>query len=213
MFYSLFSRPLSPPGSNDATQPDSRAINGGHSKKDTYYNNNKNNNNNYNSAGSGSSRVSTSIHKDGTASQTLADQDAISGSGVGGVGGGGAGVDGRNPVGDTGMIVGVVIAVSVAVIVVVYAVVKYRNRDEGSYKIDESKNYGYVTASTGGGSGGKDGGGGDGGGSGGGCSGGGAGGGGGGGCSGGGKSHGNVKYSKDGTAKLPKKKDIKEWYV
>jgi len=98
-------------------------------------------------------------------------------------------------VSDTGMIIGIVAAVSVALLVLIYAVYKYRNRDEGSYKIDESKNYGYVTANSGvPGSGSKDSAS---------CS----------ATASGGKINGNVKYSKDGSGKLPKKKDIKEWYV
>ena len=206
------SRPIPPPGSG-RNNPDSRGLNnGGHSsggsRQQKDVNRNKMNNQQNRTRLSGTtSRVSTSIHgdnNDNASGMKKTRSEATQGRAGGGSAGSG--------VGDTGMIVGVVIAVSVAVIVLVYAVVKYRNRDEGSYKIDESKNYGYVTASTGSSSG-KDGGGasGSGGGSCGSGSGGGASGGGGGGGSG--KLNGNVKYSKDGSGKLPKKKDIKEWYV
>ncbi|CAF0856264.1 unnamed protein product [Adineta ricciae] len=39
------------------------------------------------------------------------------------------------------LLVGCVSASVILIIIIIYAFVKYRNRDEGSYKIDESKNF------------------------------------------------------------------------
>ncbi|KAK7919142.1 hypothetical protein WMY93_010426 [Mugilogobius chulae] len=52
------------------------------------------------------------------------------------------------PVGDvressstTGMVVGIVAAAALCILILLYAMYKYRNRDEGSYHVDESRNY------------------------------------------------------------------------
>ena len=59
------------------------------------------------------------------------------------VGGGKSGKH-SSPLGmSVGLIVGIVGGVLVVLFVLAYAVYKYRSRDEGTYKIDESKNYGY----------------------------------------------------------------------
>ena len=47
-----------------------------------------------------------------------------------------------------GLIVGIAAAVVILFLVLAYAGYKYRSRDEGSYKIDESKNYSYETCNT-----------------------------------------------------------------
>ena len=47
-----------------------------------------------------------------------------------------------------GLIVGIAVAVVILFLVLAYALYKYRSRDEGSYKIDESKNYSYETCNT-----------------------------------------------------------------
>ncbi|CAF0725417.1 unnamed protein product [Rotaria sp. Silwood1] len=39
------------------------------------------------------------------------------------------------------LLIGCISASIILIIIIIYAVVKYRNRDEGSYKIDESKNF------------------------------------------------------------------------
>ncbi|XP_078001036.1 neurexin-3-like [Glandiceps talaboti] len=49
--------------------------------------------------------------------------------------------------GKTAMVVGIVAAVCIAVLILLYAIYKYRNRNEGSYRIDESRNYSYGTPS------------------------------------------------------------------
>lgn len=43
---------------------------------------------------------------------------------------------------NTGVIIGISIAAFVALIILIYAIYKYRNRDEGTYTIDETKNFG-----------------------------------------------------------------------
>ena len=43
---------------------------------------------------------------------------------------------------NTGVIVGVTIASILILIILIYAIYKYRNRDEGTYTIDETKNFG-----------------------------------------------------------------------
>ncbi|XP_070578769.1 neurexin-3-like isoform X11 [Ptychodera flava] len=51
----------------------------------------------------------------------------------------------KSGLGQTAMVVGIVAAVCIAVLILLYAVYKYRNRNEGSYRIDESRNYSYGT--------------------------------------------------------------------
>uniref|UniRef100_A0A8C4QK66 Neurexin 1b n=1 Tax=Eptatretus burgeri TaxID=7764 RepID=A0A8C4QK66_EPTBU len=75
-----------------------------------------------------------------------------------------AGGAGANPDGDvsgialresgstTGMVVGIVAAAALCIIILLYAMYKYRNRDEGSYHVDETRNY---ISSSGGGSSGQ----------------------------------------------------------
>ncbi|CAH1263754.1 NRXN2 [Branchiostoma lanceolatum] len=46
----------------------------------------------------------------------------------------------------TGMVVGIVVAAAIALLILLYAMYKYRNRDEGSYRIDESRNYNFHTS-------------------------------------------------------------------
>uniref|UniRef100_A0A2K6FGI4 Neurexin-1 n=1 Tax=Propithecus coquereli TaxID=379532 RepID=A0A2K6FGI4_PROCO len=41
----------------------------------------------------------------------------------------------------TGMVVGIVAAAALCILILLYAMYKYRNRDEGSYHVDESRNY------------------------------------------------------------------------
>ncbi|XP_024292600.1 neurexin 3a isoform X15 [Oncorhynchus tshawytscha] len=41
----------------------------------------------------------------------------------------------------TGMVVGIVAAAALCILILLYAMYKYRNRDEGSYQVDESRNY------------------------------------------------------------------------
>ncbi|CAL8299136.1 unnamed protein product [Arctogadus glacialis] len=41
----------------------------------------------------------------------------------------------------TGMVVGIVVAAALCILILLYAMYKYRNRDEGSYQVDESRNY------------------------------------------------------------------------
>ncbi|XP_046699526.1 neurexin-1a-like isoform X14 [Silurus meridionalis] len=41
----------------------------------------------------------------------------------------------------TGMVVGIVAAAALCILILLYAMYKYRNRDEGSYRVDESRNY------------------------------------------------------------------------
>ncbi|XP_058651396.1 neurexin-1b-beta isoform X6 [Onychostoma macrolepis] len=41
----------------------------------------------------------------------------------------------------TGMVVGIVVAAALCILILLYAMYKYRNRDEGSYHVDESRNY------------------------------------------------------------------------
>ncbi|XP_062375088.1 neurexin-1a-like isoform X6 [Sardina pilchardus] len=41
----------------------------------------------------------------------------------------------------TGMVVGIVAAAALCILILLYAMYKYRNRDEGSYSVDESRNY------------------------------------------------------------------------
>ncbi|XP_029568664.1 neurexin-3a-like [Salmo trutta] len=40
-----------------------------------------------------------------------------------------------------GMVVGIVAAAALCIVILLYAMYKYRNRDEGSYQVDESRNY------------------------------------------------------------------------
>lgn len=47
-----------------------------------------------------------------------------------------------------GLIVGIAVGVVVLLLIIAFAFYKYKSRDEGSYKIDESKNYSYETCST-----------------------------------------------------------------
>jgi len=39
------------------------------------------------------------------------------------------------------LLIGCLVGCVILIIIVIYAFIKYRNRDEGSYKIDESKNF------------------------------------------------------------------------
>ncbi|GCC29339.1 hypothetical protein chiPu_0007779 [Chiloscyllium punctatum] len=41
----------------------------------------------------------------------------------------------------TGMVVGIVAAAALCILILLYAMYKYRNRDEGSYRVDETRNY------------------------------------------------------------------------
>ncbi|XP_034381182.1 neurexin 3a isoform X2 [Cyclopterus lumpus] len=41
----------------------------------------------------------------------------------------------------TGMVIGIVAAAALCILILLYAMYKYRNRDEGSYHVDESRNY------------------------------------------------------------------------
>ncbi|XP_032819716.1 neurexin-1-like isoform X31 [Petromyzon marinus] len=41
----------------------------------------------------------------------------------------------------TGMVVGIIAAAALCILILLYAMYKYRNRDEGSYQVDESRNY------------------------------------------------------------------------
>uniref|UniRef100_A0A3Q2CHG6 Neurexin-1a-like n=1 Tax=Cyprinodon variegatus TaxID=28743 RepID=A0A3Q2CHG6_CYPVA len=41
----------------------------------------------------------------------------------------------------TGMVVGIVAAAALCILILLYAMYKYRNRDEGSYHVDETRNY------------------------------------------------------------------------
>ncbi|XP_043929979.1 neurexin-3-beta-like isoform X6 [Protopterus annectens] len=41
----------------------------------------------------------------------------------------------------TGMVVGIVAAAALCILILLYAMYKYRNRDEGSYQVDEARNY------------------------------------------------------------------------
>ncbi|XP_067278239.1 neurexin-1b-beta isoform X16 [Pseudorasbora parva] len=47
----------------------------------------------------------------------------------------------REASGTTGMVVGIVVAAALCILILLYAMYKYRNRDEGSYHVDESRNY------------------------------------------------------------------------
>ncbi|XP_075874907.1 neurexin-1a-beta-like isoform X7 [Nelusetta ayraudi] len=47
----------------------------------------------------------------------------------------------RESTGTTGMVVGIVAAAALCILILLYAMYKYRNRDEGSYHVDESRNY------------------------------------------------------------------------
>lgn len=50
----------------------------------------------------------------------------------------------KNPMGlNIGLIVGIAAGVVLLLLILAYALYKYKSRDEGSYKIDESKNYSY----------------------------------------------------------------------
>ncbi|KAK2170673.1 hypothetical protein LSH36_1g11008 [Paralvinella palmiformis] len=70
--------------------------------------------------------------------------------------GGGGDVSGLDPLkrGGTalgmniGLIVGIAVGVVLLLLVIAFAFYKYKSRDEGSYKIDESKNYSYETCNT-----------------------------------------------------------------
>ncbi len=42
----------------------------------------------------------------------------------------------------TGMVVGIVAAAALCILILLYAMYKYRNRDEGSYQVDQSRNSG-----------------------------------------------------------------------
>lgn len=39
------------------------------------------------------------------------------------------------------MVIGIVAAAALCILILLYAMYKYRNRDEGSYQVDESRNY------------------------------------------------------------------------
>ena len=52
---------------------------------------------------------------------------------------------GTNRAFNIALMIGCISASIILIIIIIYAFVKYRNRDEGSYKIDESKNF--VTSS------------------------------------------------------------------
>ncbi|XP_029453538.1 neurexin 3 isoform X2 [Rhinatrema bivittatum] len=41
----------------------------------------------------------------------------------------------------TGMVIGIVAAAALCILILLYAMYKYRNRDEGSYQVDETRNY------------------------------------------------------------------------
>ncbi|KAK7904886.1 hypothetical protein WMY93_017493 [Mugilogobius chulae] len=41
----------------------------------------------------------------------------------------------------TGMVIGIVAAAALCILILLYAMYKYRNRDEGSYQVDESRHY------------------------------------------------------------------------
>ncbi|XP_059374699.1 neurexin 3a isoform X9 [Carassius carassius] len=41
----------------------------------------------------------------------------------------------------TGMVVGIIAAAALCILILLYAMYKYRNRDEGSYQVDETRNY------------------------------------------------------------------------
>ncbi|XP_064411715.1 neurexin 1a isoform X4 [Latimeria chalumnae] len=61
-------------------------------------------------------------------------------------GAGGKGIPGtaeviRESSSTTGMVVGIVAAAALCILILLYAMYKYRNRDEGSYHVDESRNY------------------------------------------------------------------------
>ena len=47
-----------------------------------------------------------------------------------------------------GLIIGIAAGVVLLLFILAYAVYKYRSRDEGTYKVDETKNYRYETVST-----------------------------------------------------------------
>ncbi len=47
-----------------------------------------------------------------------------------------------------GLIVGISVGVVVLLLILAFMLYKCRGRDEGSYKIDESKNYSYETCNT-----------------------------------------------------------------
>ncbi|XP_073775688.1 neurexin 1b isoform X5 [Danio rerio] len=47
----------------------------------------------------------------------------------------------RESNGTTGMVVGIVAGAALCILILLYAMYKYRNRDEGSYHVDESRNY------------------------------------------------------------------------
>ena len=70
----------------------------------------------------------------------------------GGGGGGGnpdIGEEKANPLGlNIGLIVGIAAGVVLLLFILAYAVYKYRSRDEGTYKVDETNNYRYETVST-----------------------------------------------------------------
>uniref|UniRef100_A0A8B9HNL2 Neurexin/syndecan/glycophorin C domain-containing protein n=2 Tax=Astyanax mexicanus TaxID=7994 RepID=A0A8B9HNL2_ASTMX len=39
------------------------------------------------------------------------------------------------------MVVGIVAAAALCILILLYAMYKYRNRDEGSYQVDQTRNY------------------------------------------------------------------------
>ncbi|XP_055794849.1 neurexin-2-like isoform X11 [Salvelinus fontinalis] len=47
----------------------------------------------------------------------------------------------RESTSTTGMVVGIVAAAALCILILLYAMYKYRNRDEGSYQVDQSRNY------------------------------------------------------------------------
>ncbi|KAM9510642.1 neurexin-2-beta-like isoform 7-T8 [Guaruba guarouba] len=47
----------------------------------------------------------------------------------------------REAGGTTGMVVGIVAAAALCILILLYAMYKYRNRDEGSYQVDQSRSY------------------------------------------------------------------------
>ena len=59
------------------------------------------------------------------------------------------GIKDRNPFSlSIGVIVGIAAGVILLLLILAYAVYKYKSRDEGSYKVDESKNYRYDSCNT-----------------------------------------------------------------
>ncbi len=92
---------------------------------------------------------------------TVVREEEVTSPGPGRGGGGGApeaaagdgprqgGVQDRNPFSlSIGVIVGIAAGVILLLLILAYAVYKYKSRDEGLYKVDESKNYRYDSCNT-----------------------------------------------------------------